>query len=91
MSKTITSLQCEAFEYDGERDLDEVICSIVWCVEDLLVAMHRSGIEVTDENVDRVLDGRFERTLRERSIEEGWEVIDALIGVPEQQSCGESR
>jgi len=69
----------EEFEYEGKHALDEEICTIRWCVEDLVIAMTKAGIEPTDENIDKVLANRFERTLQEMSIAEGWEIIDVII------------
>ena len=65
--------------YKGKYKLDDEICVIRWCIEDLLCEMERQGIEQTDENIDMILSNRFERTLDERSTEEGWEIIADLV------------
>lgn len=65
--------------YEGEHDPSEVICTIKWCIADLLDMMAREGVELTDENIDRILEQRFERTLQERSTEDGWETIQVLV------------
>lgn len=67
------------YEYEGNHALGENICTIRWNIEDLVIAMAEAGIEPTDENIDKVLAHRFERTLHERSVEEGWEIIDVII------------
>ena len=64
--------------YSKDRP-NETVCTITWCVEDVLCAMERRGIELTDENLNRIMNHRFERTLNERSTEEGWEIIDVII------------
>lgn len=65
--------------YEGEHDPDEVFCDIKWCIVDLLTAMDRRGIELTDGNIDKAL--KAVDYLRERSIEEGWETIDILLAM----------
>lgn len=57
----------------------EVIATIRWTIADVVSAMIKNGIEPTDENIKKVLANRFQRTLEERSIEDGWEIIDTLI------------
>lgn len=67
------------YTYEGMHHHGEVICTITWLLDDLLDMMAKQGVELTDENIDHILGQRFERTLRERSIEEGWEIIDVLV------------
>lgn len=73
------TLSAEPFEYAGAYDPDEDVCVVRWKMADLLDAMNRQGVELTDENVKRVLDSGFARSLGERSTEEGWEIADCLI------------
>ena len=72
-------IMSDGFTYEGKHRSDEVICTITWCIDDLLDMMERQGIELTDENIDYILGQRFEPTLQDRSIEEGWEIIDILV------------
>lgn len=65
--------------YKGEHDPDKVFCEIRWCVEDLLVAMDMHGIELTDGNIDKAL--KAVGYLHDRSVEEGWETMDVLLGL----------
>ena len=80
MAHTIWSniLQQE-IEVESYRNADEPICVIRWCMEDLWCKMAEKGIPITDENIDRIMNNRFEKTLQDRSTEEGWEIIDTLI------------
>lgn len=66
-------------DYYGYHDLDEPVCNIRWTMEDVFCAMAKRGVEINDYNIDKLLGNRFERTLQERSTEEGWEIIDMLI------------
>ena len=72
-------IYAERVEYEGSHDPSEVVCTITWCVADVLDMMAHQGIELTDENLENILNRRFERTLQERSTEEGWEIIDVLV------------
>ena len=65
--------------YHGERDPQEVLCTVEWTLADLLDAMNLHGIDLTDENIETVLSNRFSRTLQDRSIEEGWQIISDLV------------
>jgi len=65
--------------YKGEHDPNEVFCEIKWCKVDLLCAMDRRGIELTDENIDKAL--KAVGYLHDRSIEEGWETMDILLSL----------
>ena len=69
----------EEHEYRGSYELTDEVCSIRWCVEDLLYAMVKRGIELTDENVSRAMD--LGSRLQDRSIEEGWETLDILLSL----------
>lgn len=69
----------EEHEYRGGYGLSDEVCSIRWCVEDLLHAMAKSGIELTDENVSRAMD--LGPRLQHRSIEEGWETLGILLSM----------
>ena len=69
----------DPYAYEGSHSPNEVICTVQWCIQDLLDKMASKGIPLTDENVDAILQNRFAKTLQDRSVEEGWDVIDDLI------------
>lgn len=58
---------------------NDVIVTIKWTTADIKEALIGRGIEPTHENIQNLLSGRFVKTLEERSIEEGWQIIDDLI------------
>lgn len=78
MYKLGFSVYASDFVYDGDYDPNEEICTIKWCIADLLDMMASKNIPLTDENVEAILDNGFAKVLRDRSIEEGWEIIDTL-------------
>ncbi len=65
--------------YKGEHDPFEVFCEIRWSIVDLLSAMDRRGIELTDDNIDKALDAVG--YLHDRSVEDGWETMDILLSL----------
>lgn len=73
----------DEINYDGKHDLDEEIAVIKWCIADLLDMMAYEGMELTDDNIDRILSNRFRKTLEERSTEEGWDIIRDLVWMAE--------
>lgn len=73
----------DEINYDGKHDLDEEIAVIRWCIADLLDMMACEGMELTDDNIDRILRNRFRKTLEDRSTEEGWEIIRNLVWMAE--------
>jgi len=79
MYKAAYTIFDDEVEYDGSHDPNETICKIEWKVADLLDMMAHLNIPLTDENIEHILDHRFERTLQERSIEEGWEIIGYIV------------
>ena len=79
---------------------DGCFCTIRWCDEDILSYLSdRLGEEyATSGNVERCKDMmRGGKTLRDRSIEEGWEIIDAcverssLVAMPQEGLSGEEQ
>lgn len=57
------------------NNLNEEIAEIKWVVADLEEVFRRHSIPFTQENVDVFLNSRGCRTLHERSVEEGWEIL----------------
>ena len=72
-------IYADEVRYDGKHEPEEVVCEIKWCVADVLDMMAHRGIELTDENLERLLCSRMGKTLRERSTEEGWEILGDII------------
>lgn len=72
-------IYADEVRYEGEHDPMETVCEIRWCVADVLDMMAHQGIELTDENLERLLDSRMAKTLQERSTEEGWEILGDII------------
>ncbi|MES5398275.1 hypothetical protein ABU952_19470, partial [Bacillus amyloliquefaciens] len=63
-----------------EGDLKMEFANIIWHTEDLELALDNRGIESTQQNIDILLnDPYFVRTLKEWSIQKGWEILDDLI------------
>ncbi|MEC0285532.1 hypothetical protein [Bacillus subtilis] len=54
--------------------------SIVWHKEDLKSALESKGFLGTEKNIEACISNGFEQTLKERSVEEGWTILDDLIG-----------
>lgn len=64
----------------GARDY--WFADVEWGVPDVENALRRGGYDSSKESVMRVLRSfRFEKTLRDRIIEEGQEILDALVDV----------
>ncbi|GGG18395.1 hypothetical protein [Paenibacillus abyssi] len=58
---------------------DNIVEQINWRISDVKVALVQAGFKDTPENIKRLLDNRFSRTLREQSISEGWDIISEII------------
>ena len=52
---------------------------IRWMEEDLRHWLRDNDWPVTEENMDAMRDMISGRTLQDRSIEKGWEIIDAMV------------
>ncbi|GED04462.1 hypothetical protein [Bacillus atrophaeus] len=59
--------------------------SIVWHKEDLKSALESKGFPGTEKNIEICINNHFEKTLKERSVAEGWTILDDLIGSVESQ------
>jgi hypothetical protein len=68
---------------------DDVIAKIIWCIADLRDALTQRNIKDTDENIAKILDSRFKKTLEESSVEHGWDVIDTLVTMCEFEEDAE--
>ncbi|PFZ93714.1 hypothetical protein COL70_08845 [Bacillus pseudomycoides] len=60
---------------------------IKWHVEDLKNCFKLRGIPATEENIAIFLNSRAPKTLDERSIEKGYEILDALISDLSNEFC----
>lgn len=59
---------------------DYVFATIRWSVADLVSAMEERGIEPSEENIKKFIETtRGPRTLVDRSIEEGWAILDTIL------------
>lgn len=58
---------------------DNVIATIIWTIEDIEQFLEEKGYEVSSENIDIMLNNRLTKTLEDRSIEEGWNIIDTIF------------
>lgn len=67
-----------------ERD-DNVIVTIKWTYEDLENALKDRGYEPTDDNIDTLLSNKLARILEDESIEKGWDIIDYIFCISEDQ------
>lgn len=65
--------------YEGELNPHEVLCEIKWTLVDVMDMMAAKGIALTDANIGAVVTNSFSRVLKDRSIQEGWEIIDVLV------------
>ena len=67
-----------------ERD-DNVIVTIKWTYEDLENALKDRGYEPTDDNIDTLLSNGLAIKLEDESIEKGWDIIDYIFCISEDQ------
>ena len=77
---SIEIVDTQIFDVDQVDDShDDIIASITWTREDLEEFLKSKGYGPIDENIKTLLDNRLTKTLEERSIEEGWEIIDTIF------------
>jgi hypothetical protein len=69
----------ESQSYQIISDDPDTVTVIRWCREDVAAALKKNGIEPTDEHID-VFAKHGADSLRDYSIEEGWAMMDAIIG-----------
>lgn len=67
-----------------ERD-DNVIVTIKWTYEDLENASKDRGYEPTDDNIETLLSNGLASKLEDESIEKGWDIIDYIFCISEDQ------
>lgn len=67
-----------------ERD-DNVIVTIKWTYEDLENALKDRGYKPTDDNIDTLLSNGLASKLEDESIEKGWDIIDYIFCISEDQ------
>lgn len=58
---------------------DDEVALIRWCEDDLREALENRGFKSSEKNIEILCNNRLERTLEDRSIEAGWDVIDTII------------
>ena len=59
---------------EGDR-----IAKISWCVADIQVALKDGGYAPSSKNVEILLKNYLAKSLEDRSIETGWEIIESVI------------
>lgn len=79
MSYVFQDWSHEEHEYRGNHDPDEVVVTIQWTVSDILLLMAEKEIPLTDANLEKILNSCFADDFQDRSIEEGWEIMDAVM------------
>lgn len=67
-----------------EKD-DSVIVTIKWTYEDLENALKDRGYEPTDDNIETLLSNGLASKLEDESIEKGWDIIDYIFCISEDQ------
>lgn len=61
-------------------DPNETICTIRWTVEDMIEILQNNGFDCSEETIRRLMDDTpLKRVLEDRSIEEGWEILEDLV------------
>ena len=61
-------------------DFNETICTIRWTVADMYEILQNNGFDCSEETIRRLMDGTsLKRVLEDRSIEEGWEILEDLV------------
>lgn len=69
----------------NEKRDDNVIVTIKWTYEDLENALKDRGYEPTDDNIDTLLSNKLASKLEDESIEKGWDIIDYIFCISEDQ------
>lgn len=64
---------------------DNVIVTIKWTYEDLENALKDRGYEPTDDNIETLLSNKLASRLEDESIEKGWDIIDYIFCISEDQ------
>lgn len=61
-------------------DPNETICTIRWTVEDMIEVLNDNGFDCSEETIRRLMDKtNLKKVLKDRSIEEGWYILDDLV------------
>jgi hypothetical protein len=64
---------------------DNVIVTIKWTYEDLENALKDRGYEPTGDNIETLLSNKLASRLEDESIEKGWDIIDYIFCISEDQ------
>lgn len=64
---------------------EEPIAKIVWLPEDLRCALSSNGFAPSDDNIEVLMASRLSRTIEDLSIERGWEIIEEVIYMVEEE------
>ncbi len=57
------------------------IAVIRWHEDDLIDSMKRAGLEPSEESIRKFMESSARKTLHERSVQEGWTILDDLVGL----------
>lgn len=61
-------------------DYNETICTIRWTVDDMFEILQNNGFDCSEDTIRRLMDDTsLKRTLEDRSIEEGWQILEDLV------------
>lgn len=57
----------------------EVILTIQWTKNDIEEALEKEGMDLSEDNIKKIISYRNLKYLEEQSIERGWEVIESFV------------
>lgn len=64
---------------------EEPVARIVWLPEDLRAALEGAGFAPSDDNIEVLMASRLSRTIEDLSIQRGWEIIEEVIYMVEEE------
>jgi hypothetical protein len=79
-NRNISSDILIAYELNQKLEEDhEIVTTIKWHTEDLAEVFRKYDVLCTDENFDRFIHSKMSSVLKDRSVEEGWEIMDIIV------------
>ena len=66
-------------------DDENIVAKIEWYPEDIKQALINKGFKPSEHNLNVLSKSRLTRTLEERSIEEGWDIIYDILCICKDQ------
>lgn len=67
---------CDHMKGTDEKD---TVCTIKWAIADIREALLNENYQDSDENVQKLIKNRLERTLQEASVQHGWEILSYIV------------